>query len=154
MKLSTRKDVEAPVAAVWAVLADFDHWERGAMRRGVEVLRSEPGPAWSVGFVWRGRPRRVELAVAGLEPDHRLDLTGRGAAFEGKLGVELVEMAPRRTRMIVGLEIRPLTLAARLIVQSLKLARSRVQDRFETRVAQFAAEAEARAAPQRVQHWR
>ena len=41
MKLASKKDVEAPIAQVWAALTDFETWERAAMRRGVEVARTD-----------------------------------------------------------------------------------------------------------------
>jgi hypothetical protein len=46
--------------------------------------------------------------------------------------------------MHVVFELTPRTLTSRLFLQSLRLARSRVDRRFEQRVAQFTTDVEAR----------
>jgi hypothetical protein len=58
--------------------------------------------------------------------------------------VDLVELGPKRTRVVVSTQIAPKTIAARLFVQAMKLARRRVQRRFDGRMARFAAEMEER----------
>ncbi len=152
MKLSSREDVDAPIEVVFAQLTDFDGWERAALRRGAEVQRSDTatrvgrGTAWSVGFRYRGKPRHVALTLTLLDPPLRLGFSGTGASLDGVLAIDLIAMAPRRTRISVKLEIRPRTLVARLFMQSLKLARARVDGRFRMRVAQVAAEIEDRFA--------
>ena len=53
MKLEAKHDVEAPAAFVFAQLADFEGWERAAMRRGADVTRLDtlrtvgPGMTWT-----------------------------------------------------------------------------------------------------------
>mgnify|MGYP006164413985 CR=1 FL=1 len=65
MKLASKKDVEAPIATVWAALVDFETWERAAMRRGVEVARTDQlrapgvGMSWHARFSYRGKQRKV-----------------------------------------------------------------------------------------------
>ena len=150
MKVSTREDIDAPAAFVFAVLSDTEHWERAALRRGASVVRqdslTEPGPgmAWSVAFDFRGRPRQLSLRCTDFDSPQRIVFDGESRAVSGTLGIDLVDMGPRRTRVILGLEVRPRTIAARLFLQTLKLARSRVQARFDTRAAQLAADIEAR----------
>ncbi|QYK41879.1 MAG: SRPBCC family protein [Paracoccaceae bacterium] len=150
MKLSTREDIEAPIGFVYAALADADHWERAALRRGAEVRRLDtapvpgPGSTWEVGFAYRGRPMKVNLRVADLQPPTRMEFAGTGDMVQGTLSVDLVEMGPKRTRIVVGVEIKPQTLAARLFLQTLKLARKRVEQRFEMRMGQLAATVQER----------
>jgi hypothetical protein len=144
MKLSTRKDIEAPAAYAFEILADAGYWERAALRRGAEVRRLDtapvpgPGSRWEVGFVYRGRPLRVVMQVVALEPPHRMEFAGTGDMVQGRLTLDLVEMGPRRCRAVVGVEITPQTLTARLFLQTLKLARRRVEERFDLRIGQMA----------------
>ena len=42
-----------------------------------------------------------------------------------------------KTRVIVGLDMRPQTLSARLMIQSLKFAKANLYKRFEARVERF-----------------
>lgn len=144
MKFSKREDIDAPVDFVYQALADTGHWERAALRRGAEVTRLDsmpkvgPGSTWAVGFAYRGRPRKVMLKVAEMTAQQSLAFTGEGEALDGKMTLELVDMGPRRTRVTVALEMTPRTLAARLFLQTLKLAKGRVQEKFDKRVAQIA----------------
>lgn len=158
MRLTTRKDIEAPLEAVWKILSDFDHWERAAMRRGVEVDRGAPATAtgdvplsWTAFLVWRERRRRVELAVAEQVPPQRLVVNAGGDTVEGTMTADLMDMGPQRTRITVSLEMRPLSLAARLFLQSMKLVRGRLQEKLDSRVAAFAADVESRSGSRPVQ---
>ena len=145
MKLVRNEDVEAPVAFVYAALSNFDHWERAALRRGAEVTRLDtlaipgPGMIWNVGFDFRGRRRTVDLRLVGLEPSQTLALTGQGTSMAGRALLDLVEMGPKRTRLAVTVEVEARTLAARLLLQSLKFASAKVNRSFEARIAQLAA---------------
>lgn len=143
MKLSVRQDIDAPIETVFARLADFDAWQRAAMRRGASVVRTDGlsqtarGMSWVVDFTYRGRPRRLQVLLDECVAPTRLALSGSGPNVAGTVMVDLTALIPHRTRMIVRLEVRPKTLVARLFLQSLKLARARVDARFRTRVAQL-----------------
>jgi hypothetical protein len=150
MKFSTREDIDAPREAVFAHLTDFEAWERGALRRGAEVQRidtlSRPGPgmSWKSAFQWRGKRRQMVVRLDRYDLPSAVSFSARASNIEAQFEVELLEMAARRTRVIVRLEIRPLTLTARLLLQTMKLARGRSEARFRKRVAQVAAEISAR----------
>lgn len=137
MKLTTRQDIEAPLDFVYAQLTDFDHFERMAMRRGAEVERTDRlrspgvGMAWRVRFTFRGRPRTVQVRFADAEPGAHLAWAFDSPALTGTARVELVALSPRRTRMTAVSEVKPKTLAVRLLVQSARLAKGRVQRRLD-----------------------
>jgi hypothetical protein len=148
MKLNVRQDVELPVAKVYARLTDFDGWQKAALRRGAEVARTDglgqyaPGMTWTAAFAYRGKLRHLDLALDAIVPPDRLAFSGAGPNLGGTLSIDLIEMSPQRTRVVVKLEIKPRTLVARLFIQSLKLGRSSVEDKFRARVAQVLAEIE------------
>lgn len=151
MRISAKQDVELPLARVWATLADFDGWERAALRRGAEVTRIDAqrhvvvGSNWSLRFAYRGRDRKMQLHLTRLDQPHHIGLEFRSAALEGQVQVELIEMAARRTRLHVITELKPMNLGARLYLQSLRLARSRVERKYQDRIAALAHEIEQRA---------
>lgn len=153
MKLNTRQDIEAPVEFVHAQIADFEMWERAALRRGAEVTRDDPdrtpGPGtwWDARFRFRGRDRALRLTLLRHEPGQHLAFRAEGASAEANMTLDLVELGARRTRVVVGVQITPRTMAARLFLQGLKLAGKRVQQRFDGRVAQLAAQIETRYRP-------
>lgn len=150
MHLSSRTDIEAPIAFVYAALSDFEGWERAAMRRGADVTRNDAlrapgiGMGWHVVFRFRGKERMVDIHLAGLEPDAKLAFTGKGRMIDGDLSVELVSLAPKRTRLVLHCKVRPLTIAARLFLQSMKLAKGRVQTKLNKRLEHLATDLETR----------
>lgn len=150
MKFSGREDIEAPAEAVFAALSDFGAFERAALRRGAEVTRLDRlvhpdiGMTWDTRFTHRGRARRVVLDMRQYDPPNALAVAGESAAFRMMLVLSLVELSRRRTRLVVEFEVWPRTLAARLMLQSLKLGKAGLTRRFRKRLAAFAAEIERR----------
>lgn len=150
MKLTSRQDIEAPAAFVFAALQDFDAWERAALRRGAEVARTDklreviPGVSWLVKFDYRGKERRLALRLTALEQPTMMGFSGTGTSLDGLASIELMELAARRTRLIVSLDLRPKTIGARVILQSMRLAKARLNRRFGDRVGQMCSEIENR----------
>ncbi len=150
MKLVAKCDVEAPAAFVFAQLADFEGWERAAMRRGAEVMRTDtlgsaaPGMTWDAQFPYRGKERKATIRLDAIAPITGLTLSGKSAPTDGILQIDVQDQAAKRSRIELRLEVRPNTIAARIYVQSLRLARARVDRAFARRLGQLAAEIEDR----------
>jgi carbon monoxide dehydrogenase subunit G len=153
MKLTSRHDIEAPVDFVFQALSDFDYWERVAMRRGAEVVRSDrpklggrPGtdPVWQIKFTFRGKDRKITLRVDDVTSPSRLGFNGAGQMFDGWGAVDLIPLGTKRTRLTMQTEVKPKNIAARLVIQSLKLARRRVQGRIDKRVGALSLDIEGR----------
>jgi uncharacterized protein YndB with AHSA1/START domain len=145
MKLTTRQDIEAPLDFVFAQLTDFEQFERMAMRRGAEVERTDrliaagPGMGWRLKFHFRGKPRKVHLRFTDAEPGQFLLFAVDGEMIDGTGRGEMMSLSARRTRLTITVEIHPKTLAARLMVQSMRLARGRVQRKFDNAAAKLTA---------------
>ena len=150
MKLTSRQDIEAPVSYVFDALTDFQSWERAALRRGAEVARTDKlsatavGLSWMIKFAYRGKDRRLALRLTELEHPSMLGFSGMGASFEGQATVDLMALAARRTRLSVTLELRAKTFGARLVLQTWRLGKSRLNQRFAERVGTFCTEIEIR----------
>lgn len=150
MKLTSRQDIEAPVAFVFDALKDFEAWERAALRRGADVARTDtsnsivPGISWMIKFAYRGKQRRVALRLANLERPTMMEFSGVGTSLDGVVALNLIELASRRTRLSVKLEMRPRTIVARLLLQSMRFANTRLNRRFADRVGQLCLEIESR----------
>jgi len=145
MRFATKQDIEAPIRAVFDSLTNFETWERAAMRRGAEVDRIDrmagigPGMVWQTQFQYRSKARKLRLELTHIETPHHLAFAALSDVLEGTAQIELLELGTKRTRMQVVVEITPRTLTARLFLQSLRLARARIDRKFDQRVAQFAA---------------
>lgn len=144
MKFSTREDINAPIEQVFSALCDFEGFERQAMRRGAEVQRidtlHEPGVGmrWQVDFTMRGRQRNVELELSRFDVPNEMVFSAKSAGMDGTFSIELIALSRTRTRMSIALEMLPLNLSARLLIQSLKLAKVTLNKRFKLRVADYA----------------
>lgn len=151
MKFSSKQDLEASIAFVFQTLTDFDHWERAAMRRGAEVVRNDrlttvaAGASWSSRFAFRGKTREMDLKLVKVDKPILLVFEGKANVVDVDVQIELVEMSTNRTRMQMSTEVKPRTLGARLFLQSLRLARARVDKKYDQRVALLAMDLEARA---------
>jgi hypothetical protein len=150
MKMNAREDVEAPIEFVYQQITDFQAFERRAMRRGAEVLRVDdlkadgPGMWWYITFMLRGKQREVQLELARLDPPNGLTMASRSPSMGGELVVDLVALSRNRTRMTVNIELVPKNLTARLLVQSMKLARKSLTRRLRKRVNEYAVELQDR----------
>ncbi|KIC21577.1 SRPBCC family protein [Leisingera sp. ANG-Vp] len=150
MEFQSKEDIEAPIAEVFGAIADFELLERSALRRGIEVqrigdaARPESGLAWDLNFSFRGKQREARLTLDGYTPVTGLVLTGSGSGIDGRMEIELLALSPQRTRMSAGLKLKPSSLTGRLLVQSMKLARSNLTRRFKLRLADYARVTEER----------
>lgn len=154
MKFATKHDVNAPAEFAASVLADFDGWERMAARRGVEIRRTDapgstaaapaPGTVWDTRYSFRGKTREIAIRLVALEPGGQMAFVAEARPAMAEIKVDLIGMAATRTRLAVTVDLRPRTLGARLFIQSLRLARSRVDTRFSRRVAELAEHIESR----------
>jgi hypothetical protein len=102
------------------------------------------GLKWAARFAYRGRTRALDLELKQIEAPSLLRFVGLSQSIEGTASIELMEMGAKRTRMHVVFELTPRSLTARLFLQSMRLARNRIDRRFDQRMDQLAADIEAR----------
>lgn len=150
MQFAAKEDIEGTVEQVFALLSDFDGLQRQAMRRGAEVERldnlSLPGVGmeWDIGFRLRGKHRTASIRTTEYDPPTAMAFDIELGGLSGDCQIELVALSRQRTRMNIAADLKPHTLSARLMVQSLKLARGNLNKRFDKRVAEFAGNLEKR----------
>ena len=152
MKFSTKEDVEAPIEAVFDMLCDFESFERAAMRRGAEVQRADRlhqpgvGMTWKAVFPLRGKRRELTLEMVTFDRPNEMVIDSMSQGLAGQMSFELMPLSRNSTRVLVALEVKPLTLSARLWVQSLKLAKTTLTQKYKDRVAEYARGMEKRYA--------
>lgn len=147
MKFSTQEDIEAPIAYVFDRLSDFDAFEKRAMRQGADVRRLQDGvpqvgTAWDVAFQFRGRTRDMRVQLTQIDPPHAYHFETESDGMTAISDVTLVSLSPSRTRIAVGIDLRARTLTARLLLQSMKLAKAKLSKRFKVRVLDYAEDIE------------
>lgn len=157
MKLTAKCDIEVPASFAFACLTDFATWERDAARRGAEVERPADmpmtglGAGWRIRFPFRGKMRKVLVRLESLTQDSEATFSMDSPAMEGTTAVDVLTLSPRRTRLRVSVTVRPKTLAARLFLNTLRLAKGRVQTKFDMRIRQLGGMIEDRYARSRAQ---
>lgn len=151
MKFVANEDIAAPVDTVWAQVSDLAAFEARARARVGAIHRTPPGPpgegtAWSGRTTVMGKARDVTVTAARLSAPHLLCAEAKTDGMLVTIEVVLTELAPRRTRLTVTSEAKARSLSARLMLQSAKLARTSLAQRYKKRVADFAARVERDAA--------
>ncbi|WP_380054568.1 SRPBCC family protein [Falsihalocynthiibacter sp. SS001] len=148
MKFEAIKDIEAPVDLVFRAVSDFAHMERAALRRGLEVqplAQSDLDGAlkgWKMRFVFRNKPRNATTRLIEITANHGYIVEGICGGIHGTAVVDVVPLSKKRTRLKIAVDTKAKTLSARLVLQSLKIARKRLQQKFLKRIGKLAQELE------------
>ncbi len=144
MQFAAREDVRAPIETVFRAVADFDGWERAALRRGAEISRTDSltrhgtGMSWDAKFTFHNRPRTANVVLEKFDAPRQVRINAVSTGIDVTFVVELVSLSRERTRMDVFTELKPTTISSRLLLQPLKLARTKLSNRFRQRIASFA----------------
>ena len=143
MKLSATEDIRAPLDAVWTEIADIDRFEAMLAGRADDLQRRPPGPA-AEGTRWEGRARIMGKSrdfggrLVAMDAPRRLSFEGDAEGMEITIDATLEELGPELTRLSVVTEAAARTLSARLLLQTAKLGRAQLADRYADRVSTFA----------------
>lgn len=144
MRFTTKEDIEAPIGYVFEQLTDFARFERAALRRGADLQRLDTldrpgaGMCWQARFRLRGRQRDVKIELTSYDPVNGMMFASRSDGLESAFIIDLIALSRNRTRLSLDLDLRPRNLAARLLVQSLKLAKTNLMRRYRQKAAEFA----------------
>lgn len=150
MRLTAKTDLEAPIGPAYNALVDHPSWERDAIERGLRVERVAgathlgPGAGWEVHLPFRGKLVKLQLLVVEERPSDEVRYSYLSNAFEGEITLGVTPLSLRRTRLTMGIEIHPRTIMARVLMNTLRLAKGRAQARLEQRLAQMARQIERR----------
>ncbi|MCA8868376.1 MAG: SRPBCC family protein [Rhodobacteraceae bacterium] len=143
MRFSGKTDIEASADATFSQFADFQFFERFALRSGADIRRVDdlmspgPGMIWDVNLDYKGKARRMVVELVDFNPPSSMIFAAAANALEASILVELVPLSARQTRASVTLDISPRTLPARLAVQSARLTKGVLNRKFSKRLNQF-----------------
>lgn len=146
MEFSTRQDIEAPIAFVFEEVTNFTSFERQALRRGADIQRRDKidhpgiGVGWDITFSFRGKDRHISAEITEFDRPNGYRVQSVASTIDADLVVDLLPLSKGRTRLSVTMTLSAKNLGAKLMLQSLKVARSTLNGRFSNRVEKFAAE--------------
>ena len=143
MKFSTKEDIEAPIEDAFALFTDFDKFERSALRRGGDVRRTDSphqkgtGMTWDAQFKLRGKLRKVsaEMTEFNAPENYCIEMQSNDMIVFATL--DLMPLSKSRTRAGMAIELKPKSLSGRLMVQTMRLGKSRLEKRFKAKCADF-----------------
>lgn len=144
MKFRNNVDVSAPIDVVFAEASDFVSIEQLAITRGADVQRldilSEPGVGmvWDVSFPYRGKIREVEVELVAFDSPNRMRFVSRSSSFSGNIILEFLALSRSQTRVSFEFDLKAQNLTARLVLQSIKLMRSNVVNKIQSRMKDWA----------------
>jgi hypothetical protein len=141
MKVSARTDVEMPRQQVFAAASDFEAAEQRLAARGAQIVRTETrvppgaGIAWSSVARLRGRKRQIDSVLTRYTPPEGFEVTSVIGGLTVVFDLKLVALAPARTRIIAGFDLRATTFKGRVALQALRLGKGRITDRLSRGLA-------------------
>lgn len=143
MKFSTTEDIRVPISVTFEMLTSFEQFERAAMRRGAEVQRTDKmiapgvGMGWRALFPFRGKEREVEIVVERLDRPDCVLLVFSSNNLKGAIELDLLALSRSDTRLSIALEVLPRTLPARVMMQTMTLAKASLGKRFNARIGNY-----------------
>ena len=143
MKFATSQEISVPAPALFDKLTDFETLERAAMRRDASVLRRDGagapgvGSAWEIGFNYRGKPRDLVVEIRQMRRADLLDVLGTIGGFEVTMAMVPEDIGAGRSRLGVEMDVRPRSLSARFLLNSMRFGKKGLERRFARRVAEF-----------------
>lgn len=150
MQLNATEILTGHIEEVFDELADFARAERAAMDRGISVERldalgaPDAGVKWKIGFFARGRDREAEMEVTKFTRPTLIRYEGQvgGLVFETNVACRVADS--NATEVTVSTKLRAKSMSARVLLQSLKIARRRVQKRFRKSIRTLLREVESK----------
>lgn len=150
MQFVAHEDVEAPIDFVFAQVTDFVALERSALRRGIEVQRTDRmsdtgvGMTWNASYDLRRMQMNMALEMTQFDPPNGIVIEGHSATLGGLATLDVIALSRIRTRISLTVDVHARTLPARLFLQSFKLARVHPRATFKRKAASFATNLEER----------
>jgi hypothetical protein len=96
------------------------------------------GIKWQIGYPLRGKYRIVDLTLVEADVPNTLVFDVQNPTMAGKMRIDVIPLSRTQTRLKVDSVLQPKSLSARLLVHSMKLARSKFNRRFARRLETFA----------------
>lgn len=141
MHFSTSEVIHAPRDAVFAAITDFDAIERQVIRAGGTLTRTGgPGPeaTWQGTASFRGTERDFTSRVADWTPPGGYRLASETSGLDALVDLRCIAVNEATTRLEILVDLKPRSMKARILLNSLKLMRSQINARFKQRIRRFA----------------
>lgn len=143
MKFSTRLEADMTVAQLFDRISDFDRLEQSFSQRGTNITRIDPskepgtGMGWDIGVDWRGKERKMRFEVQRFDRPELMTIFGKSDALEISIVSTVLAVSKIRSRLDVETVVNPRNMRARLLLQTAKLGKNRLDERYAERIKLF-----------------
>lgn len=145
MHFASTDIVEAPAVFAFRQMSDFAYFERLVASSGAGMTRIDTmtevgiGVLWEVRFALRGRRRKIDLKLSDYIEPKLMQFTGMSDGLLFVFRSELEHVDAERCRLTTRLDVKPRTLAGRMMLQSARLTKPTLNRRYARRVRDYAA---------------
>lgn len=140
MRLSSTQEINAPIDFVFGYLSDFETHIVTASGYGAEVERVDNSQDTVIGAKWsavariRGKVRDFDVELVSYDPTSTLGFAVSSPNADIDVEMQLVALGVSKTQVKIVAKSRPKSIAARLLLQTAKLAKKSISRRFDLRV--------------------
>lgn len=144
MIFETREEVDVPRDFAFERFSDFTRYEQAARGYGADIRRVQgftkvtEGVSWRGSAVIRGKTRGVEATVKRLARPETAQIETVVGGMNVVVDLDFDELAPEKTLVRATAKLKATTLGARLILQTVKLARKKIQAKIDSRLVALA----------------
>jgi len=144
MIFETREEADIPRDFAFSRFADFTRYEQAARDYGADIRRVNgfteisEGCSWRGSAVVRGKTRGVEARITRLNPSDHAQISTIVGGMTITVDLFFEEIGPEKTLVRTTAQLRATTLAARLILQTVKLGRRQIQGKIDSRIVALA----------------
>lgn len=144
LEFSSKAVISAPLPAAFSAACDYFHFEDLARARGLAVTRHGPPQSpltaleWHVSGPMGGAHREAVVSVDDMRAPVMLVVRTRVGKVTALSTIQFIENGRKQTLMNVRTGLKGRSIAAKLVIHSLRLSRQRVARRFEGALTRFA----------------
>ncbi|MCF6305106.1 MAG: SRPBCC family protein [Rhodobacteraceae bacterium] len=138
MKFDYKTTVNAPVEFVFARLTDFEKFEKvgfgniSKFKPIGDIAAPEIGAKWKLRSEFQGRQRSFSLQLRELIENKSVVLGNGSDKFDVEASFGLAKIDDENTGFIFEINSSAKTITGRLIMQTMQLARSRIEKKLAT----------------------
>lgn len=133
MELSYQSIINVPQAFAYARATDFERFEAegfgnlAMFEPRSEIRAPEIGARWRTAAEFQGRPRRFSLELFELIEPSKLVLGNKSEKYDIEAHFDFIENGPEATEFQFKLDAKANSITAKLILQTIQLARNRIE---------------------------
>ena len=143
MQFTSVQDINAPLDFVFEQISDFESFEAYAMRVGAQVERKDSLVGIGTGMCWffegefRGKTRAIDIELTDFSPDKQLKFLCQTSGVRADINLQVMPLTKKQTRIKSIVDTKALSISARLVMQSARLAKNSLNRKYNHRFWEF-----------------